>query len=379
MVLNLDGPQIRPNIDCPGKSSGVGDLARLTTDSNQVDAKDFEIRATLLSDSYGAFANQVSSTNADPALHCSACAAETFPGDRFCQECGAPQPSEVGKPAPPAVFVEPVDSVLDRFLHWVSNHPGLVLFAAAATVIGVVGLVMLTTFFSLPGDLNNALKANQLNSATDLAEKLKLSRFGALSGDDAELYSAAFHKRAQVFAGNRNFKMAFADLTKVMPSYSQFAQTQQLQSAYALLVSQPGAQPNTQPGQYLDSAQSDAIESGNGKTSPVKDIAAAAAPSSKAYSTAGAVNKNVPDKKSDNSVALKAAPSQPPEDTQETSYGTNSSKQEVNSDNEEADMAAYNRRLADYFSHHGSKDAGGSSAKDPPSFSEWVQSGKADF
>lgn len=371
MVLNLDGPQIRPNIDCPGKSSGVGDLARLTTDSNQVDAKDFEIRATLLSDSFGAFANDT--------LRCSVCTEEIFAGDLFCQECGAAQTPANEKSARAAdsapVEYSPVadsnDSFADKFIEIVSSKPKLIASVSAALIAGLIGFVMLATFISLPNELSNALKENQLNKATELAEKLMLSRFGTLSGNDAEIYSLAFHRRAQVFAGNRNFKMAFADLAKVLPSYSQIAQVEQLKPAYALLVCQPVP---AQASVIDPDGQTDARSSSNSITA-AGTSRISALPSR--ASTDGASVKNAIGKNSTTSSHARASNVPQAEDTAE--HPTNSSKEEVNSDTEEADMAAYNRRLAEYFSHAAPRDTNGSAAKDPPSFSEWVQSGKTDF
>jgi hypothetical protein len=384
MVLNLDGSQIRPNIDCPVKSSGVGDLAPLTTDSNQVDAKDFEIRATLLSDSFGAFANHDSSVVDSASLLCSACGAETLSGDSFCQECGAAQPSSEGLDSRACVTyrnhsIDPsnapsndssrdfFDSFADRLIQSVSNNPKLIALVAVAVVIGVVGVTMLATFFRLPAELNSALKENQLNRAATLAEKLMLSRFGALSGDDAELYSTAFHKRAQVFAGNRNFKLAFADLVRVLPSYSRIGEVEQLKASYALFVSQSSEVAQSK----IEAAGQDKGKTASVETSLPRGNSGRSNPRALEPTKTGDINSPV------KSIAAKPLAATQSNDNQEPS--TNSTKEEVNSDTEEADMAAYNRRLADYFSQPAPEHTKGDSAKDPPSFSEWVQSGKADF
>ena len=369
MVLNLGGPQIRPNIDCPGKSSGVGVLAPLTTDSNQVAAKDFEIRATLLSDSFEAIQNQDSSIVCSFLL-CSACGAETFSGDSFCQECGAAQPCLEGLYTRAVETYrdcsdDSVDSVADRLMQSVSNNPKLIAIVTVAAVIGVVGVIMLATFVRLPGELNNALKENQLNRATALAEKLMLSRFGTLSGHDAELYSIAFHKRAQVFAGNRNFKLAFADLVRVLPSYSQIGEVEQLKASYALFVSQAGEVAQNK----IETAGQSETKTASVETSLLKGNSGRSNTRAAGPNKTGDINSSVKSIAAEPVAPIKSVDAQEP--------STNSTKEEVNSDTEEADMAAYNRRLADYFS--APKEAKGTSAKDPPSFSEWVQSGKADF
>ncbi len=86
--------------------------------------------------------------------------------------------------------------------------------------------------------LDKTISQNRLNDATGLAERLFVSRFGTLSGRDAEMYSEAFYRRAQVFAKNRNFKLALGDLTRVLPSYSRSAEVSQLKASYLLFLSQ---------------------------------------------------------------------------------------------------------------------------------------------
>lgn len=326
------------------KSSGVGDLVKLTTAPSK--NEECEIRATLLSDSFGSDVHLLPASGTQLVLHCPACNAETFLGDQFCQECGIIQPAFQDKPR---FSSESVTGLIGfKRKHWIAISVCAVgLFAAAAVVSAI----------NLPDQLEKTISANRLNEAADLAEKLYVSRFGALSGRDAEIYSQTFYKRAQVFAGNRNFKLALVDLSKVLPSFSRNAEVAQLKASYQLFLTQgnPDAEANAntviEKRPALRQIKPNYVSQQSTSLVPAKSKAGTSA------------------KSADGAIAT-------PSEVQPVDSGT-TDKEEVNS--EEADMAAYNRHLAEYFSHEDPKTSKGAIAKEPPSFSEWVQTGKAEF
>lgn len=293
-------------------------------------------------------------------LQCPACNAETFLGDQFCQECGSTQPAFQNESR-----VSP-----DAIKGFIASRKK-VLIAICALVLSVWLVVSLLSAVTITDELDKTISQNRLNDAAGLAEKLFVSRFGSLSGRDAELYSEAFYRRAQVFAKNRNFKPALGDLTKVLPSYSKSAEVAQLKASYQLLLSQgniavePNATTAKETRSVFHQTRSDAGSAQALGKSPARvQTAASTSANSAAADTA-------------------ESPESQPVDL------ANSDKEEVNS--EEVDMAAYNRHLAEYFSRTESKSSKGSTnssnssnskgslVKEPPSFSEWVQSGKTEF
>jgi len=306
-------------------------LAPLTSNSKQADAEAFK-------------------------MHCPYCNAETFLGDCFCQECGAIQPAFVEKP--PNFFKKAKQALCAK--------PMLFAACIAAGLVLAFGIVGLKLFFDLPGELRNALNQNRLNDATELAQKLMVSRFGYLDGADAELHNAAFHRRAKIFANNRNFKMALADLMQVRTAYSQFTEVEQLKSLYSGLLFQPAPSTLKSGGANVSVAtpSTDAVQN--------SDVPARRVASSAARQSEQALSRQAAE--AAGSSELKHSSSAESEVTEEPS--TSSSKEEVNSDTEEAEMAAYNRQLAEHFQ---SRESRGSAAKEPPSFTEWIGSGKAAF
>jgi hypothetical protein len=351
------------------KSSGDGDLTRLSTTSNRVE--EFEIRATLLSDSLGVeeFSESASSQF---MLRCPSCESETFVGDKFCQECGCVQPA----------FAEKSRLSSEAFLSVLSeNRKNLYLWVGVC--VGVL-FVLITSvlYLAVPGDLEKALSTNKLNDAAIIADRLLVSRLGVLQGRDAELYSDAFFRRAQVFAKNKNYKFAFVDLSKVQSSYSKRAEASQLRNLCTILV----AQGNNSTPQTSPRATSDAAANSQAAAQSVR-IESSTAKQFKTQSNSQAMAQNRPSKSLDADLrATGVSPSSLPAEKPAPSANTNSVKDEV--DSEEADMAAYNRHLAEYFSRQGLKDSKDSrdskaskaaGTKELPSFSEWVQSGKSEF
>ena len=358
----------------PGKSSGGGDLARLTTETSQIKIDDCEVRATLLRESFEDEPECAHSSGAELVLHCPSCDAETLLGDRFCQECGTVQPA----------FREKSDYLQEQLKHLVSSKTRIFSIVLLASVFSVFSILALLAVAKLPDELERSLSANQLNDAIALADKLMVSRFGSLNGRDAELYSAAFHRRALVFANNHNYKFAICDLSKVLPSYSKSKEVAQLSSQYGMILFQgnppkdtgsheSAVKPPINNDQSVDPVEAPAVRS-------AKNLEASAINSSSIHSQGAATTRPVSESTAEKSPPAKAlaqtesALSNKSQSSKDEA--AKSDKEEVNSDSEERDMALYNRHLADYFSHRESK---GSQTKDPPSFSEWVQSGKADF
>lgn len=331
-------------------------MGRLTIASNQTE--ECEIRATLLRDTFEDESHsRLSSHSSQLVLHCPDCRAETFLGDQFCQECGSTQPAFENNKA----LISP-----DAVKTLLASRKKL-LVASCALLFGVWSVTAIVFASNLPGELDRTISQNRLNDATALAERLFLSRFGALSGRDAESYSEAFYRRAQIFAKNRNFKLALGDLTKVLPSYSRSAEVAQLKASYQLFLSQGNlaVEPSLAATKEAPSVL---------PQTKTNDISAPA------VSKTLAVGKT-PARLLMQSVVSKTAKSEVADTAESTDLQqvdvANSDKEEVNS--EEVDMAAYNRHLAEYFSRTESKNSKGSAVKEPPSFSEWVQSGKAEF
>lgn len=242
-----------------------------------------------------------------------------------------------------------------------------------ASAVALIVIAVVVSVIKLPDDLDKSIAANRLNDAADLAEKLFVSRFGALNGRDAESYSDAFYKRAQVFAKNRNFKLALVDLSKVLPSFSRTAEVEQLKASYQLFLTQGNTPSATNAAPLIETSSA---------TRPIKSKETSQPNISRPQVKSKIQAASNPSQKNDPLIDNVAAEAQLVD-------STNIDKDEVNS--EEADMAAYNRHLAEYFSRRDAKDTKGakvtketreskvSTVKDPPSFSEWVQTGKAEF
>ncbi len=241
------------------------------------------------------------------------------------------------------------------------------LIGLCSTALALVVIAVVVSVIRLPDELDKAISANRLNDAADLAERLFVLRFGALNGRDAESYSEAFYKRAQVFAKNRNFKLALVDLLKVLPSFSRSAEAAQLKASYQLFLTQANPSSETNAASVIETQ----LAARPTKSKDVGEQNVSRAPVNIKTKAAGST-----------SIASDAAIDATEVEAQ-AADSANSEKDEVNS--EEADMAAYNRHLAEYFSHRESNDTKGAidsqvlTVKDPPSFSEWVQAGKADF
>lgn len=323
------------------KSSGDGDLARLSLTSNQVD--EFEIRASVLNDTFES-EDFSASRSAQYVLHCPNCQAETFLGDKFCQECGGLQPAFEEKPRFSADSLFQMAADKSKFLY----------FTVGVLSASLLVLTCAFLFARVPDDLQNALSENKLNDAVVVAEKLMVSRLGSLQEHDAEIYSDAFFRRAQVFADNKNYKLALIDLAKVLPDYSKQAQVAELRRSCVVRAWQAHAEETRGIGIAAKMQESKRVVS--------KFPARLKETSSK---TQAAVHSPKVSEQSefDSSSNVSASPSEPSSEL----------------DSEEAEMAAYNRHLADYFSRRESKSSKVSAIKEPPSFSEWVQSGKSEF
>ncbi|MCC7530076.1 MAG: hypothetical protein IT342_16245 [Candidatus Melainabacteria bacterium] len=247
------------------------------------------------------------------------------------------------------------------------------LIGLCASALALLVIALVVSVVRLPNELDKTISANRLNDAADLAEKLFVSRFGALNGGDAESYSEAFYKRAQVFAKNGNFKRALVDLSKVLPSFSRSNEVAQLKASYKLSLTQANPPHDTNAAVGIETRSP-------ARPTKSKDF------NEQSMSRMPVHSKTTPE--GSTSIASDAAINAAEVEAQATDCASNDTD-EVNS--EEADMAAYNRHLAEYFSHResnhikdgknsaDSKDLKVLKVKDPPSFSEWVQTGKADF
>ncbi|MBX9951420.1 MAG: zinc ribbon domain-containing protein [Candidatus Obscuribacterales bacterium] len=315
-------------------------MARLSLTSNQVD--ELEIRATVLNDTF-ASEDLASSPAAQFILHCPHCQSETLLGDKFCQDCGGLQPA----------FEEKTSFA--SLVSMLQSNSKLLYFSVGVLSASLLVLTCFYFFAKVPGDLQNSLSANKLNEAVAIAEKLMVSRLGSLQGHDAELYSDAFFRRAQVFAVNKNYKLALLDLSRVLPSYSKRAEVAELRKSCGILA-----------------WQGNSVEIDNPKLQESKRSKLAARVKV-ASTTAQAI---VPSAHSAINEAKSLVQS---ESGPAASGGALPIESSCELDSEEAEMATYNRHLADYFSRRESKSSKASAIKEPPSFSEWVQSGKSEF
>jgi hypothetical protein len=316
-------------------------LARLSLTSNQVD--EFEIRATVLNDTFES-EDFPASRSAQFVLHCPNCHAETFLGDKFCQECGGLQPA----------FEEKPRFSSDSLFQMVAHKSKFLYFTVGVLSASFLVLACAFLFAKVPDDLQNALSENKLNDAVAVAEKLMVSRLGSLQGSDAEIYSDAFFRRAQVFADNKNYKLALIDLSKVLPTYSKQAQVAELRRSCVVRAWQVHAEEAKGIGFAPKMQESKrAVSRVPARAKETNSKAQAAVPNPKKSTEI----------EFDSTSNVSASPSEPSSEL----------------DSEEAEMAAYNRHLADYFSRRESKSSKVSAIKEPPSFSEWVQSGKSEF
>lgn len=278
-------------------------------------------------------------------LHCPHCQSETLLGDKFCQDCGGLQPA----------FEEKTSFA--SLVTMLQSNSKFLYFSVGVLSASLLVLTCFYFFAKVPGDLQNSLSANKLNEAVVIAEKLMVSRLGSLQGPDAELYSEAFFRRAQVFAVNKNYKLALLDLSRVLPSYSKRAEVAELRKTCGVLAWQ---------------GNSVAIE--NPKLQESKRSASKLAARVKVASTTAQAPVPSPHSAVNEAKSLVQSESGP-----FASGGASPIESSCELDSEEAEMAAYNRYLADYFSRRESKSSKASAIKEPPSFSEWVQSGKSEF
>lgn len=345
----------------PRKSSGDGDLPRLSTTSHQVENS--EIRAIMLSDSV--CSDEISvAHSAQHVMHCPHCQSETFLGDKFCQECGGVQPA----------FEEQSRLSPEFFLPVLANHSKLLFVSIGVCLAVVLVLSSSVLYFGVTADLEKALSANKLNDAVVIADRLNVSRFGSLSGREAELFSDAFFRRAQVFAANKNYQFALADVIKVLPSYSKHAQAMQLRTICALSFAQRKSV--TTP--MVVKSKLSETKSEEPRLSIAAQRTNSTAPIGKMQNNRVETQLNRTEAQR-NPIEVKNSQSILSKRTngEALAVSTNSQKDEV--DSEEADMAVYNRHLADYFMRKESRSSKASATSEPPSFSEWVQSGKSEF
>lgn len=330
--------------------------------------------------------------SAQHVMHCPHCESETFLGDKFCQECGGVQPA----------FEEQSRLSPDFFLPVLADNSKL-LFVSIGVCLAVVLVVSSSVlYFGVTADLEKALSANKLNDAVVIADRLNVSRFGSLSGREAELFSDAFFRRAQVFAANKNYQFALADLIKVLPSYSKHAQAVQLRTICALFSAQrksvttpmlaEGKSPKTKGEDQSPSVapqrtnaiaptgnlQNNRAEAHLNRAEPQRNLVESQSNREGAQSNRVEPQRNRAEPQL-NRAETKNSQSAISKRTngEAMAVSTNSEKDEV--DSEEADMAAYNRHLADYFTRKESRSSKASATSEPPSFSEWVQSGKSEF
>lgn len=326
-----------------------GRTITLSTESSESN----EIRASLLRVSEGT----ASPANFEVRLRCPLCSEETFLGDRFCQECGSVQPA----------FADENYSIFGRAKEFLSNKKQLASAILTFSLLGGLVLYAIFTSLSLPGEVEKSLQENRLNDAVRLSEQLYVARFGSLSGKDAELYCTAFHRRAQIFAANNNAKGALVDLARVLPTYSQKADVDRLSQLYlaSIMSNKDIPHANVSPKAQPSGTTTDA-------TIPSKPnlVDTSAAPSQMKS------RKNLSDPVS----AMKEHSSaQPAAGTPEASSGDNSDDDDAR---EEKEMAHYNNMLAEYFSKKKQNDSVQTSSeklKEPPSFNEWIQSGRSEF
>ncbi len=344
MVLNLNGPQIQ----VIAQVKWGGGLGRLNTASYEIE--ECEIRATLLSDTFdGDAISMPSSHSSQLASSCPACTAETFLGDQFCQECGSTL----------TVFESQPRFTIDKVTGLLGS-PKITLVALGVLLAVVFSGAAIMSAIAIPGDLDKAIAANRLNDATTLAERLYLARLGALEGREAEAYSEAYYKRGQIFAKNGNYANALDDLKKVLPTYSKSTVVAQTIFDYQLYLSQGNSR--SQAGTTISNATHSVASQTKTKQVAIQNVSKMPAAS----------NIKTPESRTQKVAAVSDV------DSIEGQLldSTNTDRDEVNL--EEVDMAAYNSQLAEYFSRK-EKNSKGSQTKDPPSFSEWVQSGKAQF
>lgn len=328
-------------------------MAKLTEVSSPTSTEANEIRASLLRASN----DSISPSAFEVRLRCPFCAEETFLGDRFCQECGSIQPA----------FSDNSISIIDKAKELLATKKQLFGVISLATVIGGLLFYAVFTSLSLPGELEQSLKANRLNESVRLSEQLLVARFGNLSGKDAELYCTSFHRRAQVYGSNNNPKSALVDLARILPTYSQKAEVDRLTQFYtaSLLINQPEA-PN-----------SSSLKKGE------SGIASDAAGQSKLNARESSTSRqNASPTQNSASASLTSKDLSKTPTTSASAANAAVDNGEDDDAKEEKEMAHYNNMLAEYFSKKKQGDAPSGNAetvKEPPSFNEWVQSGKAEF
>lgn len=341
-------------------------MSRLGTETNQIEIDDCEIRASLISD------YTFSPVSQSLMLRCPHCSADTYLGDQFCQECGVVQPAfeeETGF-SPKKLGAKLGES-------FVINKKKTLLLSGFATAL----LLIATVCFGVSkqaDEVQTCITANRLNDAAAAAERMYVSHFGTLKGRDADLYSEVFHRRAQVYASNQNFKSAICDLAKILPGYSKAAEAAQLADTYRLAMVgtlSPAVSVKAQNSQV--SVQSDSNIS-------------SAIPQTNFALSGKSAEYRLQQKSVAQTVSVESSKTNPQLNAQKLStksaeISVGSESEEGTSEAEEADMAAYNRHLAEYFTRRKSGDGADgqaqsrTTAKEPPSFNEWVQSGKSEF
>ncbi|MBC7997740.1 MAG: hypothetical protein IAF58_07345 [Leptolyngbya sp.] len=312
-----------------------------------------EIRASLLRVSDGT----ASPTNFEVRLRCPFCAEETFLGDRFCQECGSVQPA----------FADETLSIFEKAKEFLSTKKQLASAILALSIFGGLAFYGIFTSLSLPGEVEKSLQENRLNDAVRLSEQLYVARFGSLSGKDAELYSVAFHRRAQIFATNNNTKAALVDLARVLPAYSQKADVDRLSQSYFTSMMSNKDIPGDKASSKVLSPGTAADATLQGKQKLLDSSAAQSQTSSKKNlsNPVSAINE-------DSSAQAAAGKT-------DAAAGDTSDDDDAR---EEKEMAHYNNMLAEYFSKKKQNDsvqASSEKLKEPPSFNEWIQSGRSEF
>lgn len=278
----------------------------------------------------------------------------------------------------------------------VDLSPGLLVLAFfALTVLWLMDNDRLRSTDGTMAQAQSAAATNQIDQAINLLDRLSAAKSGNLKDDERNLLNDSLLKRSAVFETNGSIRLAMADLLRITPDFASYAQARQKLQEYG----------QREP-QLVSAKQSEPAALEKKSVQPVLPAAAAieASPPAVARQTAYRDRsiEEVRESKSitqseraadeDDRPAVSDAgpvtnadhPAEAVQSRQAAPAPASSAKTKVKFS--DADVAQYNKLLADYFSRSqstshqaASHSTGGGESKEPPSLKEWLERGRPAF
>ncbi len=278
----------------------------------------------------------------------------------------------------------------------VDLSPGLLVLAFfALTVLWLMDNDRLRSTDGTMAQAQSAAATNHIDQAINLLDRLSAAKSGNLKSDERNLLNVSLLKRSAVFEGNGNIRLAMADLLRITPDFASYAQARQKLQEYGQRETQLVFEQENEPAllekkcvQPVRSADTsnDASPPAVARQVACRDQSIEERKQSRpiAQSERSADADDRPDVGDAGPVTNADHPAEAVQSGHAAPVPANAGKTKVRFS--DADVAQYNKLLADYFSSSlsnshqaaGHSTSGGES-KEPPSLKEWLERGRPAF